>query len=401
MLRLEHIKLIIFVALMSIYAGFSTPFPREVGFVEVLVGVLLVLLVGAKRMVQILTPRGIAGDVFFREHRASIFFFYYMLFVPLVMSFALGWSLNDFIRDFIPFLYLCIPILVGSIMVKSRLDWGFWIKWLLVVVGTLISLRFFQDSGGSLQDVGREFLFDGSYLSYDPAVTFTALFICLNVFDGMALNKQSLIKWLLLPLGLLAFASLAAISQRAPLGMSAVFIVIYVVYKYRRSPLALGLAVTGMIGFIILNTEQLLAVYDQLYTKQKDVGENGKLGEWPVIADQLASSWHGLLFGDGWGALFHAPSTNGALESYTHSAFSYFFLKSGLVGMMLFSLYLFYFFKSIMRNAFTSPVFFAALVAIIGGVFFQPTFKVLTFGFIMLLVFLEDHRLRKQELVNG
>jgi hypothetical protein len=86
--------------------------------------------------------------------------------------------------------------------------------------------------------------------------------------------------------------------------------------------------------------------------------------------------------------------------SFTHSAFTYFLLKTGILGLTCFILYLSLIFKSFFNNSFSQHsvtsdyrmykimVFLSALPAVIIGIFLQVSYKTLSFGVVLLSLLL-------------
>lgn len=389
------------------YAIFSFPFPRNPGAVEVLIGLLLVMAVGWQG------ASTAWGGVFLRSRggiglKLVSISFAWLLCVPLLVGVLMQWHVVDIIRDVIPLIYLYIPVLLLPFLLRSRLDWAWLLMWLLSIVGVIFSIRFFIITGAALSDIGRTSLFDDLlYLPYDPSVLFAGIFLPLMAIIRVKLSRPSSIfkSMIMLMGGLLSLAALAGVVQRAPLGLAVLAMLIFLLRMTRHSfwrSVVLALVI-GVV--VILAYEQITGIWELLLKKQALHGFNQKLEELIVIASGIGSSPINVLFGLGWGGLFRAPAYGGLAVSFTHSLPSYILLKTGILGVVMFIVFAGWVLRRYLRamlrvwfdNTERLPGLLAASASLMIGLLFQPTFKLLTYGVIVLALVLLGERMGERK----
>lgn len=78
--------------------------------------------------------------------------------------------------------------------------------------------------------------------------------------------------------------------------------------------------------------------------------------------------------------------------SFTHSAFTFFLLKGGVIGITVFLAYLSWIiWKCLKRvNMQNLPYMLGAGVPIMIGLLFQPSFKTLSYGMLLTVLILKD-----------
>ena len=226
---------------------------------------------------------------------------------------------------------------------------------------------------------------------YDPAVFFSCLFLCswgvvlivrgwkYSLGGCILLGAGAVIGYELMMLGLRSYTFLLAtvmlliagtqIKQRG--------------FYYRLLPLAI---LMGVIFF-----PQIEGAIQLLWTKQLAVGTNGKSAEWLAVLSTISTDIWSLLFGIGWGGVVDNPIL-AAPTRFTHSMLSFFLLKSGVVGltMMLAVMASLFIYGRSMGDSKTMPVsrliiLSSCLPPLLIGVFFEPTYKMLSYGVILAL----------------
>jgi hypothetical protein len=101
-----------------------------------------------------------------------------------------------------------------------------------------------------------------------------------------------------------------------------------------------------------------------------------------AVGDDLGTA----LFGLGWGALFADPAVRGSRVSFVHNMNGYYFLKTGVLGSIAVFFYVFYLLSRPRIRALRNlPWLLAGAGSLIVGLVFQPSYKVLTYGLILLL----------------
>lgn len=234
----------------------------------------------------------------------------------------------------------------------------------------------------------------------DPAILFSAIYLlCM----GLALI---LVKPRRLPLGLLALAGgwlcvyeFSALGMRAFIGLTVLALIVYMLHlvKSRKLPRS-NLIVAGIIGLLFTYT-QIVNIAAQMWAKHQAAGFGSRLGELYAVFSTISENFITLLFGVGWGGLLINPIYGTATTRYTHSLISFWLLKTGVVGfavMVLFAILLLrriglkrVWLKSVWTSSHRLAVFLAASAVIVIGLFFEPTYKMLSFGLIVGLLLAE------------
>jgi len=366
-------------AIFFIYGLFSFPFPRYVGLYEVVIGLLIVFLIFIS---------GGYSDVFkFNDGSAGArvgvvnrFIFLYLLIVPTLVFVFYQWELSDFFRDVVPLFYIFMPIFF------RKIDEGivrFFIIGMLVA-GTFFSLRYIYESGFDFRStVGYVFYDEKSYYSYDPSVLFSLIYS----FQRLLFAKDKIfLKFVFFAISVVTLVSLLGVTQRAPVGLF-IFFTICAFFVSSKKFTGILVSVFLFILFYDVASDFLSSTIDALFDKQASHGDNNKIAE---IYDALNSlnDIHSFLFGLGWGSLFYSSAYN-SYFSNAHVVFSYFLIKSGFLGFLLFGIYSFYI-SDMLRKIFHKDfiIFFSVLAPLLVGVFFQPTYKTMTYGFMLVIVFL-------------
>ncbi|WP_010272262.1 membrane protein [Paenibacillus senegalensis] len=381
------------IAAILVYAGFSVPFPANPGMVEAGIAVLLALFVTVP--VSILVMAG-GFSVYERLGLAPSWLhlgFFLLVWGQLFNGAVIhGWSVADMIRDLVPAIYIFLPLLLLPAMLRT--SFSKWLKVLPYVIslaGVLLSLRFYMEVGIWPWELGGRHYFDNYlYLPYDPVVTFAGIFLPLMAVQSW--NGRRPQRWLaslaMLTGGALALGSLMAVAQRAPLGLAAIgFVLYFFMLTYRSLGKMLVLLILAVsIGF--LAQEQISSSIQLLSAKQEEVGANGKTEELKAVWSEVSRTPRTLLFGIGWGGLYESPAVEGQQVSFTHSALTFFLLKTGISGLVFFMFYLLW----VARNGCsqwslkTMPVLLASLVPILIGLFFQVSYKTLSFGVVLTII---------------
>lgn len=379
------------IALLS-YSLFSAPFPVKMGIAEILIGGLLVLFVSIPTGLIVMTG---GFKLYQRYHALPIWLhmgFFLLIWWELFNGGIIqGWNVSDIVRDIIPFVYLFVPLLLLPAMHRSKVNWLQILPWIIAVMGVILSLRFYQVAQISPLDVGKMYYFDNFlYLPYDPCVIFAGIYLPLMAVHTWKSNK--LISWLgslmMIIGGFLALGSLMAVAQRAPLALAALCFGVYFLAVTRQSFKKLLLLILLLVGIGFLAQDQIQNSYQLLVDKQESFGANGKTDELAAVLKETSQSPFTLLFGVGWGGLFHDPAVDNIQVSYTHSAFTFFMLKGGLVGIIIFLSYLFWICRHLLQG-FTMqklPLILATVVPMFIGLLFQVSYKTLSYGMILTLM---------------
>jgi len=377
------------VIVLLLYGGFSSPFPDEYGISELLIGLLLI-------SIGIFQLPSLAGIIFNVNYFSCSIPFVWMLVVPTLVG-IFHWDVDDIIRDIVPLFYLFLPLILFSWAEKIS-GIGFVRSYLvsaMVVGGGGFALRYFTSQGIGFGDLGTGlFLINLKYYSYDPLVTFAAIYgllFALTLLKSSSMTKYPLVVTLA-GISLLAVGSLGGIGQRAPLAILCVCLIIFI-FKYAgRSSIPAWFSIFLLLAIIFYFRDIVFAFYSLLAEKTEIVGINGKFEEFELIIDILSDSWYGLLFGLGWGGVYYNPIIDGTVR-FSHSIVGFYLLKTGLVGLVIMSSYVYWLAKlyiNVLLDAWRSDVTQLPLLFAIGSApiiaLLQPTYKTLGFGLLLTLI---------------
>jgi hypothetical protein len=414
------VKNYLFIAALLLYPTISTPFPSNIGIAEILIGFLFVLSIDYNYLLP-LNPRPFNLKFNYLVPLQIILFI--LLFVPtVVVVISSKFILSDYIRDVVPFLYIFIPYFYYS-FIYSKFRWYLYLPWIISIMGFILSIRYlyvvyathginaFLNIGSA--SYGDELL----YLTYDASVHFSAVFLFSSSI--LMLSKQKYLPSILIFfLGIVPFLGNVIIAQRAPTFLTIIcvfaFAITILIRHFKRRLIAIVLV--GILFLLIALTQfnelfpsllniENFPIFSKMIEKQEKFGVNAKDLELYTVLGIVFSSAAKLMFGIGWGSVFKDPIIPEVEVSFTHSAFTYFLLKTGVVGLTCFLLYLFLIFRSFFdssfsRNSFSqnsmmsdyisykTMVFLSALPAVIIGMFLQVSYKTLSFGVVLLSLLL-------------
>ena len=367
--------------LLIFYGLFSFPWPREIRWIEIIIGFGLFILVGWKGGITALGWRDKSANTIL-PIAIPIIFIYFLL-IPLVTGILNHWSITDIVRDIIPLVYMFIPLLFWN---KLTSDADYWRNKLVVILGTvgvIFSLRFFIDMQGTFDNL--------YYLPQSPEVLFGGIFwLSLGVFGKF----KSILTWVYLCLGLMCYSAALLFGQRAEVAfmLLAIMIIFGLVgmqnKKFIASKFILMLGILLFLHIGIFNPQT-----NYLFTKTQETGINGKDTEFVEVINVVIRN--NPIFGLGWGAIYHSPILNSEV-SFTHSWLSYMLLKSGIIGVVLTVAYIFWLVYSAIKKLFKYrpsdqyllPGLLASGAVLAHGIFFQTVYKTLGFGFVLLVLVL-------------
>jgi hypothetical protein len=409
------VKNYLFIVALLLYPIISSPFPSKIGVAEIFIGFLIVASINYSYLLP-LNPINIYSKFSYLVPFQIILFI--LLFVPtLVIVASSKFLLEDYIRDVIPFLYIFIPFFYYN-FIYSKFKWYLYLPWLVSIIGFILSLRYlyiiyatygitaFLSIGNA--SYGDELL----YLTYDASVHFSAVFLFSNSIL-MFSQQRYLLSILTLFLGIVPFLGNIIIAQRAPTFLTilcvSVFAIIALTRHFKKHFIIIVLVGVAFLLIASIQFNELFSplfnienfpIFSKMLEKQEKFGLNAKDSELYTVLGIVFSSAPKLIFGIGWGSVFKDPIIPEVEVSFTHSAFTYFLLKTGILGLTCFILYLSLIFKSSFNNSFSQHsvtsdyrmykimVFLSALPAVIIGIFLQVSYKTLSFGVVLLSLLL-------------
>jgi len=366
-----------------IYALFGSPTPDSLSIVEILVGILLALAIGIGR----------ARDAILRPVRyrfwksAGQLFLLYGLSVPFIVAVLNGYDLRAILRDFIPFLFLFLPLFLLP-LIRARPYYFRSILFAFILIGLLFSLRSIlmrYDLECKIWCVD-ELL----YLENMPSVLFAALFLIGSAIAVMTrgLNiKNVIIFFVLMALSVLPIVAMISTIQRASLGAIALYVIVIQGYFIYKSPVRGGNALLMMVIVAMVINFSFTAVFASLWDKTQNVGLNMRPQEMEAVWQLLTSDLLTFLFGIGWGGHFNSPAVGGLSVNFTHNFFSSIFLKTGIIGLTLSIAYIAGLLERLSRVLIKSPVLGLALfLPIFIDLTLYASFKSLDFGLAILMI---------------
>jgi hypothetical protein len=186
----------------------------------------------------------------------------------------------------------------------------------------------------------------------------------------------------LLPIFALSYAL-----QRASFAALVLFAVagLFYILLYRPETALRLVALLAVLVFAFL--PQLQDIIMRLELKHVQVGFNSRGAELQAILQLGTRDLGHFLFGHGWGALFENPAVGKMHVGYTHNLFSYYFFKTGLVGLALLVIYWGAIFRENLRLVrINLPLGLSLMLPILISSFFYASHKAFSFGLLLLLV---------------
>lgn len=376
-----------------LYGVFGSPTPDSPGFLEALIFVLLVLVVGVKGARQVFLNFFLSTR-HSKWHLALLVLFLYGVSIPVLTGLYYNSSPSVMLRDIVGFIFLCLPLLFVPIVLRGREYYH------LFFVGALFVGLFF-----SIRVLFLDFSFFSKreellYLANSPLVLFCALYFLNRALQNLKniLNPQNFIITIgMMVLAVLPMAAMYVDFQRASFLALGVSILIIFGFGLTKSPLKMlwPLTVLGVVGVIL--SPQLIDIMESISVKTSQVGLNMRYQEWMAVWQAAMESPRTLFLGHGWGAEYASPAVGGLNVSYTHSLITYMLLKTGLVGLGLTLVYLFFIFEKVGRLVFIEPVKGNALIwSFMIPILLYASYKSLDYGLILTLILVMDVQVRAQ-----
>lgn len=397
--KIAQLRFALFAGTWLIYALFSYPFPKAVSYIELLIGFMLVLFVGAFNILYMFYAVGGGGLIIRNQSVTTVpkwlyIIFMYWLIVPLAMATFHSWEIVDILRDLIPLFYLFLPVMMFQSLSTDGFPWRERLPWLIAFGGVIFSVRYFIILGIMPWKIGSQFLNDElNYMPYEPSVLYGLIFLMGSLLQANKANM--LVKTLIvsgqLVGGILCFASLAGIVQRAPLGLAVISLSLLWMGARKKEPYRFMIVAIILAVFIFSFAEQFSSLYNLLEKKQSSEGAGAKGRELVGVIAASSESIVTILFGAGWGSLYFNPVLKGPVR-FTHSLLSYSYFKVGFVGFLSLLLVLLYLAikgaRPFVLKLFGDPAVLAGISTILIGLLLQPTYKVLSYGLIILVTIL-------------
>jgi len=397
----KRVNIILLSGIISIYAFFSSPTPDEISYAEILIAIFFIILLGAY------TPYFLGGFVLYPYiERVPIYAwiaFIYLLFVPSVYGLIIkNNTVNDFIRDFIPFLYFFMPLFLINILQRNKLFWVNALPYLIAIIGVLFSIRFFLVSGKTPIDVGTEYISDKLlYFPMDPSVLFSATFLLLRFIANFNFSnlKTLILSVLMFIAGFICFLALAGFLVRAQIFLVIFSLFVYMLFLLRKNPFKILLLFSLIfLLFFYFFSDQFISLFILLINKFRTVGFNSRDLEYRAVMNEFVNSVSFMILGSGWGGLINNPVIWGMKVRYVHNLYLYFIFKTGLIGFVFFLLYIFFILKRfaiLLRNYNKSLIYLLPIInVLIVFTILEAGFKNLSFGLILSYLILISYNFK-------
>ena len=380
LILLQDYRFLFLALALILYGCLSSPTPDNPSYIEVLIGLSLLVFIGADGVLKpfqklfvfkVVQPWELAGLALLLWGVA----------VPTIMALYNNALPSILLRDVVSFAFLMAPLFLYSGL-KERQDL---LLGLLLMIGFCFAVRvLFLDFSFFSQ---REELL---YLANSPLVLMAGLyfaFVALQKLFMKLLVQEIIYSGVLLSMAVVCFAAMYVDFQRASfiaLGISCIFLVGLFVYQ---RPLKAILPIIAIAIIVIIFHSFIFDVVEKVALKTAQVGFNMRSQELQAVWDHISNDSISLIFGMGWGSSFSSPAVGDLNVAYTHSLLSYMLLKTGLAGLGLTCLYLFFIFEKLARLVFSKAVSANALVwPFLIPIFFYASYKSLDYGLILTLI---------------
>lgn len=387
-------KLALVFLVSVLYGFFSSTSPDTYRWPELGIGVLLLMIVGAGAFLAFHPRTRIPFIV-------KVAVLYLMAAPTLTGLIFRANSLSDYIRDFVPLLFMFLPFFLYRDLEKRP---TLWVKMLIIwmfISGAGFAIRYYLDPS-----VDISLLFRAAMLGSNrdnpwqyPASMFS-----------MAFSLSFAIFYFIIGRFLYAFVGLfiyifflgvyVSTVSRGPLVLAllAAAASVFVAYKQikRKSVRFFGMffLLLVLVAFAVYaNYESIAQAIQLLAVKTRSVGIlNGRDIEILAVL-RNTTTLRSLLFGEGWGGLLDNPVVSNQPVRFVHNSLAFFYLKSGLLGLIAYLTYLGWILVPAYMNLVRmrgKPMELLALISAIApltvALLLESSFKSLSFGFLMSLL---------------
>jgi len=369
-----------FLFLIFFFQAFSSPWPKNVGLIELFLGVFLGLFF---------------YPLFTRISFLHIIFYLLIIFYSIV-SFYYQNNISDFARDFLPMLFMALPFLyyVNFFPFYHRFDIQKIRNFIFVVcfIGIVYLVRIYIDWGSlfGLNFLNQPLILTTDYLGQSPSM------FMLGAFSLLVSLFYANINLIIRAVSFVVFIFVSVVyytqSLRAPLILIALPSLIYFIYilKLPTSYKLIGALASSLLLMGLFIGSNIFDIFDKIIYKFTEHGFNGKLFEYIDVFNFLYIG--GFFFGKGFGALWESAIEPGVMVSYAHSLINYFAIKFGFLGYFLSFLYILFFLRLFLSLFSTKlPIFsnffvLAFLPCFAINVFLEPGYKTLEFNLLLFLL---------------
>lgn len=377
--RGHDLRFFFFALALLIYAAFGSPTPDHPSVIEFIIGLGLVLGVGLSS-VPLLLGRPDPSCRWLRM------LFFYGLGICLIIGLLSANDIHYLMRDIFPFFFVCFPLFFRRLIEETparkklflALCWG---------LGLVFAARVLGTAHGYLP-AGEELF----YLANSPVVLFVGVYaggLAFGALERLTGLRNMLICAACLVASLVCVMAMSLDAQRATIGAIFLSLLILVARDtvYRPLSLIIPLVLIGALAFLFVG--DLKELFETLSAKTLAVGLNSRFEEARAVFESAESSLISILFGQGWGAVYHSPAVALQNTPFTHSFLTYVFLKGGLAMLLLALMVLISALARIAgiwqrgERALALALFWALVIPY----FLYASHKSLDFGLILLLIY--------------
>ena len=384
-----------------IYGLGGSPMPNSINLPLLLTAVLIIIFIGTTPFYKIISNKSDSEN---QEYLKLFLVFIILTLIGLTSAINQPATYNDLVRDFIPHLFLFLPIfMIQAKSVKNNDNLGKVIPIIIALAGSIISIRFIGIVSPDLSKIGSAaYRFDNFLmLAFDPTVTFAAIYFPIYALENNFPNKIKKIPvfTLIFSLGLAGLAANAVNVSRGPLALCLASYMLYAFQILRTDPKKFLVLAISVIAIAMTFSRQVIGAFNLALSRMVSYGDNGRFDEINAVLKSISGNPITSLIGHGWGGLLENELMYGSIMySYTHNVFSYYLLKTGSIGLGLIIIYFFIIGKktaSIFN--YDRSLFWAGSSALFYNAMFQPTYKSLTFGLIIFAILASSQRNFKQD----
>lgn len=377
-----------FIAAIILYGAFGSPTPDTIGLSEICVAALLIFAIGPANLWK-------SGSFFlpsyFSWENAGKAALCYSLTIPLLYACLAGNNYGYILRDGIAALFLLLPLLGKSLMLNNK-DRFQGIVIAIMAAALFFAWRSLSPAYGFMPAWPLSENTALYYLSNAPTLLFSALFLTSLLFWQIQSKQGLLSKTLKLAflalLILLLLGVMAQTLQRATLGLYGLGTGVLLLLSLRHAPGRILVAgAIFALPLLYYFGPDITAVIQALSQKTHDVGINKRTEEIQAIWTVLSAHPFHSLFGTGWGGTFSSPAVGNLTVNFTHSLITSIFLKTGLIGLIIWGLYLTLLFRAlILLTAYQPGLSIALCAPFLINVFLYASYKSFDFGLILFLI---------------
>ncbi|HCM83829.1 MAG TPA: hypothetical protein PKW15_06730 [Alphaproteobacteria bacterium] len=362
-------------AAVLLHGLFSSPAPKIMGPAEILIALGLITAIAPRALHLLHAPSVL-------ENKALCAWLWLLL-VPLMIGLLSGHETRDTSRDLVSFCFLGLPVLVMQLPRSDVKKFAL----AIAIAGAAMAARYWllTDGFSALGNLRRGDAL--LYLSLDPMMLFAAIYFPITLVETTGKGPRAwLRRGIYFIAAFLCWGALGGMMMRGALSLGILSLSLYAIMHIRRPmvPFFMGIAALMV---VIAFSGPLLRFITDLWEKTQAVGLNSRDAEFVAIWKIQAADPFAFLFGQGWGAIYASPAVGGYWVNYSHSALGFYFLKTGVLGLMILAFYLLQIIWPLRRVVSEyKNILFAALPPLILSFTIYTSYKFLGCGILLLLL---------------